>query len=172
MSLTDSIFEYPDEASDARSSVSKRKPQKRSLNWKFRDVWRISSTTIHSDTTALRKEQARTEIERRIRNFMERADLMKKIRFMSILMDCTPLLEHSEIYDIPLRCYVQGTVEISKSALQAVFLREADWEPVVGGLFADKEFHDDHTVAQVSWERYVIHGELHLSNANKKHVSQ
>ena len=121
MSLTDSIFEYPDGASDARSSVSKRKPQKRSLNWKFRDVWRISSTTIHSDTTALCKEQARTEIERRIRLFMERAGLLKRIHFVAILMDGTPLLEHLEIYDIPLRYYVQVMNQISKSALQAVF---------------------------------------------------
>ena len=152
------------------ASSARKKEENKARNWAFQSCWSFPNTTIHEETFDGRKEQAFDEIKRRIVIFMERAGVLPKIQYMSIVIDYTCLGAISATYNISLRCYVQCRKQISKMALQTTFQREADWQPVFGGLSSNEEFLADQAI-QPPWEIHIIHGELNVSNSQKKHVS-
>ena len=97
-------------------------------------------------------------------------ELLDKMQHISVVMNCEVLHETVGDYEIALHCYVQCATQIFRSSLQLKFGLEAEWEPISGGLFKCEEFRDENV--QWPWEKFVIHGELLPSNAQKKHVSE
>ena len=78
--------------------------------------------------------------------FMERAELLPKIQYISIVMDCACLDATSATYNIPLQCYMQIKTHIRKSTLQTTFQQEADLQPVFDGLSSCKDFQADESI--------------------------
>ncbi len=99
-------------------------------------------------------------------------ELLSKIHFISIALNCDLLELVSEEYEITLQCYIQ-TKQISKFVLQSrfqLFQANADWKPKKGGLSSSRTFRDDERI-DPAWVKSEIHGEIRKNNDQKKHVS-
>ena len=140
----------------------------RACAWTFQDRWHCSYTTLGAATVEDRKTKTIQEFKRRIICFMGE-ELLSKIHFISIVLNCDSLELVSEEYEIPLRCYIQ-TQQISKFALESRFQANASWKPIKGGLYSSRTFRNDERI-DPPWVKSDIHGEIRKNNDQKKHVS-
>ncbi len=96
-------------------------------------------------------------------------EVMSKIHFISIILDCESLKFESEEYEIPLRCYIQSK-DITKYALQSRFQANASWELIQRGLYSSRSYRDDERI-DPPWVKCDIYGQIRRNNDQKKHVS-
>ena len=151
--MSESVFDY--------DCGKLKRVYDRARGYKFESIWRCSTDGATFET---RKSEATSEISRRIKMFMGE-HLLDKIQYISVVMDCGVLLEIVGDCQIALHCYVQCATQIFRSSLQDKFRLEAEWEPISGGLFTCEEFRDENV--HWPWEKFVIHGEVLHSNAQK-----
>ena len=157
-------FDYHEGEISLHSSKKTRKYE-RACAWMFQDRWHCSHSAVGAAIIEDRKTKTIHEIKRRIKYIMGE-DLMSKIHFISIVLDCESLKFESEEYEIPLRCYIQSK-EITKYALQSRFQANASWEPIKGGLYSSISYRDDERI-DPPWVKCDIHGQIRKNNDWKK----
>ncbi len=104
----------------------------------------------------MRKINAKQEIKARILLMMG-DELLPKIHFIFIVLNCESLEHPKEDYEIPVQGYVQSE-QITKFLLDSKFEASATWQPLSGGLYASNTFQEDKRI-QPPWETCVIHGQ-------------
>jgi len=135
----ESVFNFDIDEGDTslpRPEKTRKKESERASAWTFQDTWQCSYATVGAATVEDRRTNAIQEFKRRIILFMCE-ELLSKIHFISIVLNCDSLELVSGEYEITLRCYIQ-TEQISKFALQSRFQSNASWEPIHGGLYSSR----------------------------------
>ena len=134
----------------------------------FQDRWLCSHDTVGSARLEDRRTNTIQEINRRIMCIMG-DELLSKIHFISIVLNCDSRESECDEYEIPLRCYIQ-TNQITKFALQSRFQANASWESIQGGLYSSRSYRDDERI-DPPWVKCDIHGEIRENNDPTRHVS-
>ena len=119
-----SVFNFDnDEVDISPPSPKKTRKYERACAWTFHDRWLCSHNTVGSARFEDRRTNTIHEINRGIMCIMG-DELLSKIHFISIVLNCDSLESECDEYEIPLRCYIQ-TNQITKFALQSRFQANA-----------------------------------------------
>jgi hypothetical protein len=141
----ESVFNFGiDEGDTSLPRPEKTRKYERACAWTFQDRWHCSYTTVGAATVEDRRTKTIQEFKRRIICFMGE-ELLSKIHFISIVLNCDSLELVSEELKITLRCYIQ-TKQISEFALQSRFQANASWKPIKGGPYSSRTFRNDERI--------------------------
>ena len=141
----ESVFNFDfDEEDITVPHPKKTRKYERACAWTFQDRWLCSHNTVGSARFEDRRTKTIQEIKRRIM-FIMGDELLSKIHFISIVLNCDSLESECDEYEIPLRCYIQ-TNQIENQLLNRDFKTNAILEPVTGGLYSSSSFRDDERI--------------------------